>query len=154
MRERFLGSRRVAVAVAGVVVASLALAGGLASGAASRPAGAHTTVPITSRYALAGRCIALGSRSGSESFYFKASGLGTYILYGRDGKLLAARHHRLGATKTAGPTTEWAAELNRGQLTLHRPGGPTISRQIAPATGYKPFPEAQVGASVAYVAFR
>jgi microsomal dipeptidase-like Zn-dependent dipeptidase len=124
-------------------VAVLALAGGLASGAASRPAGAHTAAPITSRYELAGRCIARGS----QSFYFKATGLGTFMLYDRHGKLLGGRRHRLIRTATAGPATEWTAKLNGRQLTIRRPGGPTISRAIAPASGCKPFPEAQVDAN-------
>ena len=33
------------------------------------------------------------------------------------------------------------------QLTLRSPGGPTLSRTIAPASGCKPFPEAQVDAT-------
>ena len=123
-------------------MAALALAGGLASGAASRPAGAHAAAPITSRYALAGRCIALGP----QSFYFKATGLGTFMLYGRDGKLLGARHDRLIRTATAGPATEWTAEIKRGRLTLRRPGGPTSGTSL-PGSGCKPFPEAEVDAT-------
>ena len=148
MQERLLGSRRVVVAVACAVVAALALAGGIAAGRPASPAArARTPAPIASRYALAGRCVALGSRAGSSSYYFKATGLGTYMLYGGDGRLLGASHHRLIKTKTAGPATEWTAELEGPQLTLRRPGGPTLSRTIAPASGCKPFPEAQVDAT-------
>ncbi len=132
------------VVVACSVVGALALAGGIAAGRpASGPARASTPAPITSRYALAGRCVALGA----QRYYFKATGLGTYMLYGGDGRLLGASHHRLIKTKTAGPATEWTAELKGRQLTLRKPGGPTLSRTIAPASGCKPFPEAQVDAT-------
>ena len=148
MQERLLGSRRVVVAVACAVVAALALAGGIAAGRPASPAArARTPAPITSRYAPAGRCVALGRLAGSSSYYFKATGLGTYMLYGGDGRLLGASHHRLIKTRTAGPATEWTAELEGRQLTLGRPGGPTLSRTIAPASGCKPFPEAQVDAT-------
>ena len=63
MQESLQGSRRVAVAVACVAVAvgALALAGGIAAGRSASPVQrARTPAPITSRYALAGRCIALG----------------------------------------------------------------------------------------------
>ena len=148
MQERLLGSRRVVVAVACAVVAALAVAGGIAAGRPASPAArARTPAPIASRYALAGRCVALRSRAGSSSYYFKATWLGTYMLYGGDGRLLGASHHRLIKTKTAGPASEWTAELEWPQLTLRRPGGPTLSRTIAPASGCKPFPEAQVDAT-------
>ena len=145
MQESLQGSRRVAVAVACVAVAvgALALAGGIAAGRSASPVQrARTPAPITSRYALAGRCIALGL----QRFDVKATGLGTYMLYGRDGTLLAADHQTLIKTKTAGPATEWKAVVKGGQLTLTKAGGPTIGR-LAPASGCKSFPEAQVGAT-------
>jgi microsomal dipeptidase-like Zn-dependent dipeptidase len=141
----------VAVAAAGAVVTAaalvLALAGGLASGRPAGPVAPARVAPITSRYALAGRCVVLGSRPGAPIYYFKATGLGTYMLYGRDGKLLGARHHRLISTRTAGAATEWTAALKGRQLTLRKPSGPTITRAIAPGSGCKPFPEAQVDAT-------
>jgi len=144
VQEHLLGSRRVAVAMACAVVAALALAGGIAAGSpAPGAARAQKPAPIKSRYALAGRCVALGS----TSYYFKATGLGTYMLYGRDGKLLGARRQRVTKTTTAGPAAEWTAALNGRQLTLRKSGGPTISRTIAPGSGCKPFPEAQVDAT-------
>ena len=69
------------------------------------------------------------------------------MLYGGDGRLLGSRHHRLIKTRTAGPASEWTAELKGRQLTLRRPGGPTISRTVAAASGCQPFPEAQVDAT-------
>jgi microsomal dipeptidase-like Zn-dependent dipeptidase len=127
-----------------VAVGALALAGGIAAGRSASPVQrARTTAPITSRYALAGRCVALAS----TRYYLKATGLGMYMLYGGDGTLLGASHHRLIKTRSAGPATEWTAELKGRQLTLRMPGGPTVSRTIAAASGCKPFPEAQVGAT-------
>ena len=146
MQESLQGSRRVAVTVACVAVAvgALALAGGIAAGRSASPVKrARATAPITSRYALAGRCVALAS----TRYYLKATGLGTYMLYGGDGRLLGASHHRLIKTRSAGPATEWTAELKGRQLTLRKPGGPTVSPTIAAASGCKPFPEAQVGAT-------
>jgi microsomal dipeptidase-like Zn-dependent dipeptidase len=143
VQERLLGSRRVAVAVVCVVVAAVALAGGIAAGRpASGSARATTPAPITSRIALSGHCVVLGA----QRFYLKATGLGTYMLYGRDGRLLAARHKTLIRTKTVGPATEWRAAVNRGKLTFTRAGGPTVAT-LAPASGCKPFPEAQVDAT-------
>ncbi len=146
MQEVLLGSRRVAVAGAAAVAASLALAGGLASGRPASSSRPDRVAPIASRYALAGRCVALGSRPGAPSFYLKATGLGTYMLYARDGKLLGARGHRLLRTATASPATEWNAVAKGGQLTLRRAGGPII-RKLTPASGCKPFSEAQVDAT-------
>jgi microsomal dipeptidase-like Zn-dependent dipeptidase len=131
------------VAVVCVVVAALALAGGIAAGRpASGPARATAPAPITSPNALSGRCVALGA----QRFYLKATGLGTYMLYGRDGRLLAARHKTLIRTKTVGPATEWKAAVNRGKLTFTRAAGPTVAK-LTPASGCKPFPEAQVDAT-------
>src|SRR6201994_3734124 len=139
VQESLLGSRRAAVAIACVVVGALALAGGIAAGRpTSRPARSSTPGPVTSRYALAGRCGAFGA----QRLYLKATGLGTYMLYRRDGRLLAGHDQTLIRAKTAGPATEWKAVVKRGQLTFTRPGGPTIGG-LAPATGCKPFPEAQ-----------
>ena len=96
MQESLQGSRRVAVAVACVAVAvgAPALAGGIAAGRSASPVQrARTPAPITSRYALAGRCVALVS----TRYYFKATGLGTYMLYGGDGRLLGAGHRACSA---------------------------------------------------------
>lgn len=100
MQEGLLGRRGAAVATV-AVAAAVSLGAGLASGRAPRSA------PIGSRFALANRCVALGAMGGAPRFYFKPTGLGTYILYGQDRKLLAAVHGRIIRTASPGASTEW-----------------------------------------------
>src|ERR1051326_2800902 len=91
---------------------------------------AHAAVKQTD---LAGGCFSLGS---AGTFYLKATGLGTYLLYDPAGT----------------QPGEWSIQAAGGgrfsvQSTADRhplPGSPV---SIAPATGCTPFPEAEVGAT-------
>lgn len=137
---------------------------------AAAPAGA-ASADQWAVYGLANRCYALGARP-STAFYFKPTGLGTYMLYDQDGLLLAAGPGRryVTAVPVPGPRTEFAlravgARSRRPRFALlstatHRwlalsHGGRALglARGAALFTlrarhGCRPFPEAQVGATV------
>jgi microsomal dipeptidase-like Zn-dependent dipeptidase len=97
------------------------------------PAGASAEAP--SRYAFADQCQTLrvgggqvmrttlgyGVGSGAaERFYMKASGLGTYLLYGSDRALVAAAPLGDGviAASQPGPRTDWELRESGGGFTL------------------------------------
>src|SRR5205085_5477783 len=118
--------------------------------AASSAALAHTgkAPKLTERsvYALANRCLTLGTH---RSDYLKPTGLGTFMLYTRAGLLVSTN----GLAKTAGPATEWRIAPDRSgtaftiRSTLtHRslPGSPEAIRS---AMGCRAFPEAGIDAT-------
>jgi microsomal dipeptidase-like Zn-dependent dipeptidase len=140
-------------------------------------------------YGLAGSCVTLapsgtgvtgavgidpqgGYRAGvpSTRFYFKATGLGTFLLQDAAGQLLGVRTAaggqrtigQVGGPEAAGAPAEWAPRHVRpttfslrstatglmlsvtgGALAFGPPAGATFT--LAPARGCRPFPEAQVG---------
>jgi microsomal dipeptidase-like Zn-dependent dipeptidase len=107
-------------------------------------AGTASAAPIDSKYDLANRCIALAP--GTNAF-FKATGLGTYMLYDQDGRLVGVD----GPTTQPGPAAEWAARLSpKGKLTLTSTatGSPlTTPFKPVPTTGCAVYPEAATGAT-------
>jgi microsomal dipeptidase-like Zn-dependent dipeptidase len=152
----------------GVVGGAVATA--LVAAAAAGLAAGHTTAraSIPSRYALAGRCLALSSGPAAPRFYFKATGLGTYMLYDPNGRVLIEKRVGVSRVPYPGAVYDWAAQpLGGGTFALRstvthkllslapRGGAFTVSRasgrgtafRLEPATGCKPFPEAQVDAS-------
>ena len=107
--------------------------------------GTASAAPIESKYDLANRCIALPT---GGNYFFKATGLGTYMLYRQDGRLLGVD----GPTDQPGPAAEWRARLNsKGQLSLSSTAdGRSLTDapfKPAPATGCATYPEAEVGAT-------
>jgi microsomal dipeptidase-like Zn-dependent dipeptidase len=93
------------------------------------------------KYDFANRCFQLGD----QPFFFKATGLGTYMLYAQDGTLVSVDGRRT----QPGPSAEWAAALRDGRLTLT---STATGQQLGtftptPATGCTPYPDAEVGAT-------
>src|SRR5436305_9164911 len=114
-------------AAGAVLVAGLMIAPGWFATEAS---GGSRTAVIKSRFALANRCLAIESvarrrfvaadgsggyradrqtRRGGEAFYAKPTGLGTYLLYDRDRKLVSVSDGGgVGRADGPGELTEWA----------------------------------------------
>ena len=115
---------------------------------------AHAAAPV---YNLAGRCftlqaadgkfVAVASPSayaeataGAASFYFKATALGSYLLYDQSGGMLAPQNARV---TVAGPSAEWKpAHVGGRRYSL---GGTTFT--LAPSSACTPFPEAELDAT-------
>ena len=95
------------------------------------------------RSSLANGCYTAAPLSGR--FFFKATGLGTYMLSDTDGRLLTSD----GRTDTPGPAAEWAARRRRDGRVRLRPaaGGDAIVVRLRRAGGCKPYPEAELNAS-------
>src|SRR3954449_12582489 len=96
--------------LAGAVLAPPAGGGGrvcsLGPGAALGPRGwGASRVPRT-RYDLADRCLAV---RGGEPLFFKATGLGTYMVRDRAGRLLTERDGAVTRATTPGVAAEWRA---------------------------------------------
>jgi microsomal dipeptidase-like Zn-dependent dipeptidase len=140
----------VRVRVAGPL-AALACAAPLA--AVPAPAGAASLDAAV--YGLAGRCVALAPAGGGGATPLKvsaqATGLGTFLLQNSAGQLLGARGTSIaevGGPEAAGPGAEWAPRHVRGDVfTLQATAtGTTVGRfTLTPATGCRPFPEADLG---------
>jgi microsomal dipeptidase-like Zn-dependent dipeptidase len=97
--------------------------------------------PGLTRYTIAGRCIAVGG----TPEYFKATGLGTYMLAGPDGMLRAADGSK---TATPGPSVEYAATVRGATVTLKpTAGGAAVTAPARIGHGCKPYPEAGVQAT-------
>jgi microsomal dipeptidase-like Zn-dependent dipeptidase len=95
-----------------------------------------------SRYGLANRCLALTAKSGP--LYFKPTGLGTYLITRRDGRLLAAGG---GTVAAPGPDAEWTARVRRGRLQLTASTGRTLrATRLRHARGCHAYPEAGLNA--------
>jgi microsomal dipeptidase-like Zn-dependent dipeptidase len=110
--------RRLVVVLAGVVLCPL-----------PAPAGAMPKV--------ANRCVAIPRVAGGP-FHFKPSGLGTFLIAGRDGELLG------------GPRAEWLVDSRgrRGVRLVPRGGGRAISvRRLRRVRTCRRFPEAELGAT-------
>ena len=130
---------RVAIVVAGLVLgAALMLSAGTsaapdgedprAGGPGSEAAGSTGAAALRSKFALANRCFALaprairgfvgatadgyrvGSPQDAAAFYFKPTGLGTYMLSDQDGKLIGLGDPAVRAD-APNQSAEWAATL-------------------------------------------
>ena len=109
------------------------------------------------------------ARAAAAPFYFKPTGLGTYLIYDPGRKLLASKGSSgVGRSDAPGPAAEWRpARRTKGSfaivstsngreltaqrkgtlnLTPRRPGDRTHQFELVRARGCKRFPEAQVGA--------
>jgi microsomal dipeptidase-like Zn-dependent dipeptidase len=136
---------------------------GLALAAATLALTATATAPARAAVEqtdLANGCFTLSS---AGPFYFKPTGLGTYLLDDPNGRLLTEQGGVLGGTSDAGPSSEWAITPGPGQgftiqstadnRFLSFAGGvlaaaPAASPlRLQPATGCSPFPEAELGAT-------
>lgn len=102
------------------------------------------TVHPRTRYALAGGCYTLVP--GGEPLYFKATGLGTYLVQDVDAQLLVA-----GGGRADAPSEQavWTAEEQRGRFTLTADGQPlevdgSTTFRPTRARGCTPYPESQV----------
>jgi microsomal dipeptidase-like Zn-dependent dipeptidase len=110
---------------------------------------ACTVVPAqasVSRYGLANRCFALSAKGGvGGALFFKPTGLGTYLIARRDGRLLAAGG---GTTAAPGPDAEWAAQVRRGRLTLRstKTGEALRVTRLTRGRGCRAYPEAELNA--------
>ena len=103
--SRSLRGKRVLIAVA--------LAAATTSAVAATRA-APVRVSERSVYALANRCLAVRSAGGRASgpYYLKPTGLGTFLLYQRDGRLRADSG---GTTTTAGSQAQWRITPDRAR---------------------------------------
>jgi microsomal dipeptidase-like Zn-dependent dipeptidase len=123
--------RRLAVIGVGLAVAVAAYA----------PA---TAAERLSKYDLANGCFEVNN--GPAPYFFKATGLGTYMLYAPDGRVFGPT----GLTAQPGPNTEWAARIDpNGNLRLT---STATGQQLGPvaiirATGCAQYPEAGVNAT-------
>jgi microsomal dipeptidase-like Zn-dependent dipeptidase len=120
---------------AAVVVAALV---------AAAPAAA-ASVPRT-RYDLAGRCLAMHG----EPLFFKATGLGTYMVGDRAGRLLTESHGDATRGTAPGPAAEWRAERVRGgrfRLRSTVDGHALGLGRPRPARGCRAYPELATGAT-------
>lgn len=123
-------------------VAALVVVALTAAAAAAREGGG------LSRYALADRCFALGGPQ--NTFFFKPTGLGTYLLARSDGTLAAGGG---GSVAQPGPAAEWRALRRDGRLALRstatgerlRLGGRAMFAP-RPARGCRAYPEARLDA--------
>src|SRR4051812_1876336 len=114
---------------------------------AAAPAAAKSRVPRT-RYDFAGRC--LTTKRAPEPLYFKATGLGTYLISDRDGKLLTAA----GRGTQPVPSPEGRAPRLRGNVYSLRATagghllalGGTTRLRFTKAEGCRPYPELATGA--------
>jgi microsomal dipeptidase-like Zn-dependent dipeptidase len=184
-------------APAAAPAAPAALVGAAPAAAPASPA-AVGRAPAANRlsvYSLAGGCFALRagndryvaararsyaadvtSRARAAAFYLKATGLGTYMLYDAQARLVSVAARGAGVTRVAdaGPATEFAAQavtathasaarfvlrstLNRRRLAVKPGSGALITTRgatagiqfaLAPRGGCTPFPEAGVDATV------
>jgi microsomal dipeptidase-like Zn-dependent dipeptidase len=169
------------VVLAGIAAAVFAAGVFAAAPAAGRPGEAAV-------YALANKCYAFKSGSngrfvtatasgyaaaatrshGADAFYLKATGLGTYMLYDRQAKLMSVSGTTLRPVVAAGPKTVFAPRISRvgefelrstadghlvtvaagGHLDLTRASGSATAFRVVAMSGCRPFPEAQVDATV------
>jgi microsomal dipeptidase-like Zn-dependent dipeptidase len=125
---------------------------------------------FNSRYALAGRCVAMRSAAGGAppgAFYMKAAALGTYLLYDENGGLVTATPGGVTRAPSATTSSEWrlTGPDRAGAFELHSSGGGLLaadaatplalahtrsgatSFSLSPATGCAQFPEAELDAT-------
>jgi hypothetical protein len=144
-------------------------AAAIAACALAAPAHAATSPPT--RYSLANGCWSLAPASGggaiasASQLRFKATGLGSYMLYGTAGDFVAADGAGVVRAAEPGPAADWLVEGATGSFTLSprsapdqvlassgsglslvpSPGaGPSAQFTFLPATGCATFPEAQL----------
>jgi hypothetical protein len=153
-----------------IAVVALACAqSGIAAGAARAAAPSRSLV-----YALANRCVALRSATSAQvvsaPLDMEATGLGTFLLYGADGRMVTVGRGGLTRSTTPGPASEFAVQaVGHGAavtftfrstadhrrlvagghgLTLTSANPPSDRFQLPARTGCRPFPEAGVNATV------
>jgi hypothetical protein len=111
-----------------------------AAGAALAPA----TAAGADRYALAGGCYSMSSAA--EPLRLKATALGRYLLYTKDGRFLTAQPDgSLAAADGPGPAADFAVEEAGGdafRLVPQSTGRPVATVTFSPASGCATFPEA------------
>ncbi len=174
MLPRLRIASAVAIAIASIAATSLA-----------------ADAKVASRFELANRCFAIKSvvtgrfvaaagpdayradqpdQAGAAAFFMKPSGLGTYLPYDRDGRILGVGDAgKVTRATDPGPLTEWAPRrvskrsfsiastavrrelgLTPGGELVHTDpgaGGPERLFEFVPDQGCRPFPEAELGAT-------
>lgn len=90
------------------------------------------------RFGFAGKCWTGKGLKGGP-FYFKATGLGAYMLHGRKGNLLGA--------DAPGPAAEWTARRSgKGYALRNTVTGETMRHVFKRGRKCKPYPESGIGA--------
>ena len=141
--SRSLRGKRVLIAAALAVTAT-----SVAAATQAKP----NRLTERSVYALANRCFTVRSADGQASgpYYLKPTGLGTFMLYQRDGRLHSAAG---GTTSTAGPQAQWRITPDRARTAYEiRATATGAALPGAPFTfharsGCRPFPEAGLDAT-------
>jgi hypothetical protein len=174
MTRAWGGLRGPGGALAGVVVATLALSGQISARSTHSLANRCFVLQASEN----GRFLALG-RSGSYAasarrtrnaipLYLKPTGLGGWMLYDRHAGLIAESQGKVGRARLPGPVARWriakapgrtftlTSTADRRQLAAGRSGSLTLSQagsagrarrfRFASAHRCRPFPEATVGA--------
>ncbi|MDX6665832.1 MAG: hypothetical protein QOG68_2038 [Solirubrobacteraceae bacterium] len=111
--------------------------------AAAMPMAASATV---TRYSLAGGCY----RVSGTPYFFKATGLGTYMLADARGRLLSSTAAApAGRGSVPGPAAEWAARVVAHSVVLRSTATKHALAPFKPVhvRGCRPYPEAQVNAT-------
>ncbi|MDP3893263.1 hypothetical protein, partial [Nocardioides sp.] len=98
-----------------------------------------------------------GSRAAAEGFHFRATDLGTYLLYGRQGDFLSGASGRVTMAAKPARTTEWTAQRSGKRFTFRLPGGAGLAVSAGTLTtgsptafalrnagGCRSYPEVQV----------
>src|SRR4051794_8017366 len=122
-----------------------ALAATLAALAFAAPA---TATPDSSVYGLANGCYELSPSTGLGPFRMKATALGSFLLYTKDGKYLTHSGSAFSAADAPGPDSDFAVDGSAASATL------TLAGQKLPGTfaftkaaGCAQFPESEVDVS-------
>lgn len=126
------------------LTALLALAGWASS--------AHASTAITHTVGLANRCVSI--QPGGRHVFLKPTGIGTYMLYGVDRRLVSVgADGAVTTTDTPGPAAEWRiSRAGRGRFRVRSTASTGVSLGTGAVTvhrarGCHPYPEASLGAT-------
>src|SRR5581483_8555947 len=130
---------RTPLATRVLIAVSLAAAAG---SAAVAYAGSSSGLTEQSVYGLANHCVTV---PGHGSIYLKPTGLGTFMLYDRAGRVLSTK----GPIQTPGPSAEWRITPSHNRFAIRSTLTHRLLEQttLKPASGCKPFPEAGLDAT-------
>lgn len=132
---------------------AIALTCCLAVGAVTALLPARSAAVTTDVYALANRCVRLVDPNGKEvgavsaPFTAKAAGLGNFLFYGRDGRLLTAAAAKPTLVSAVSPRAQWNVTGGGRDFTLTpavSDSGGAHNVRLTPATGWRAFPEPEI----------
>jgi len=163
-----------------ILALTAALAGcnrssGVAGGGTSGPP--PTNTPVVSRYDMANRCFVLKANNvyvtrngakfvangneaaGAERFYMKPAGLGRYLFYTGDRKLMTGSGSAVNATASPANGSDWTVDGDQGRYTAATTGNPlslgsngtlqlggqACTLSFEPAEGCSEYPEMPTG---------